>query len=1027
MRDKSKECKRGMIVMHSKKLEETVLWKVYQKKASFGEKRSAWVKEVYEVSTQYLKDVRRIFQNYTLHDETHVLNVMDAMGGLLGDYADKLTIGEIELLILSACMHDLGMVYTEDEEVQCYQDEKACRKFLYEYCPELLGVKTEEWPESIRQWYLRTLHPFRLYEVLENRAWKELFDRRPLEVLPKQCIIAVCQAHGENVKELINNNELNYLSANDTEPLFCALLLRLSDLLDFDDTRAPKVLYSYVVYNEKSRMEWEKHQSSAGFLYPSSPSTDDLPYKARCTNPGTEHAVRDFLDWIDEELSNCMRLQNYCRREWQRQFPFPRAVLRTEIESDGYVSGDFCVTMDQSQILKLLTGENLYEDSDVFVRELLQNAIDATLLRGELEPNFIPEKSRLDLWEWNDKEGNVWFRIDDYGTGMTLGMLQRYFLKVGNSYYNSKELERDLRDHKQFKKYNGISRFGIGFLSCFLCGDYVEVSTLYFDDNKNRKEEMRAESYQTVHYGLRLQVTGLSGYYTLKSQARHHQAEQELPAPDIDLSSTFRKNEKDGYRSSPGTSIVVRLVPGKLGTVKLHDVVEKYLCGAAVPIYYNNKRIGKTYGEIMQMAHELEGERVYELPENVKKEFDSAFPQACGNYPKIIISVTPLDTVENYMVPELSGIVVKSEIRFDKSTQWKIKDQIYEIAGSISYQGKIVEIELQSRNKTFVSREEWRVLRTEYTAEEVSTLEKTFEKYSLCPRIEDIAEVWKPFEEQRDIYQVWTAYIDTKQEKGVLKWNIEIEQFDSMPLCPNSDNILLVYQGIVAENLVNIIYTREVNNCVVFFFKDTWKPGVNVSRSKVSDLPLITVLAINGILYKYDVLDETGYFLNEFNKLSRRPLRQWKEIEDSQVDKWLKKNLTAFIHNIQKMFQKPCGDIGQDMWLFRQFRNYLILYRYAMAVFQTQYRLVINYEEGQIISFYPGKEDEIDERLDLFPPMMFCIAESEQSRRFLCSADCHIRKGITIDHPFTAWLLDNAAKLKKYYERQFQQIIDCFF
>ena len=262
------------------------------------------------------------------------------------------------------------------------------------------------------------------------------------------------------------------------------------------------------------------------------PSASDLPYKARCTNPGVEHAVRDFLDWVDEELGNCIKLQKYCQTGWQQKFPFPRAVKRDEIESDGYMSGDFCLTMDQTQVLQLLTGENLYDNTDVFVRELLQNAIDATLLRGRMEPGFMPEQSRIDLWEWNDKEGNIWFRIDDQGTGMTRGMLERYFLKVGNSYYNSRELERDLRDHGRMDKFHGISRFGIGFLSCFLCGDYAEVSTLYFDADKNRREEAAAESYQTIRYGLRLQVTGLSGYFTLKNQASHHQTDGSLPAPD---------------------------------------------------------------------------------------------------------------------------------------------------------------------------------------------------------------------------------------------------------------------------------------------------------------------------------------------------------------------------------------------------------------------------------------------------------------------------------------------------------------
>ncbi len=147
---------------------------------------------------------------------------------------------------------------------------------------------------------------FSLAGVLQNKTWKELFDRCPSEVVQKRCMIAVCQAHGGNPAELLHNKYLDYLSANNADPLFCAHLLRLGDLLDFDDTRAPRILYSYVVCNNKSRAEWDKHQASAGFRYPASPFMGNLPYKARCTNPGVEHAVRDFLDWIDEELTSVL-------------------------------------------------------------------------------------------------------------------------------------------------------------------------------------------------------------------------------------------------------------------------------------------------------------------------------------------------------------------------------------------------------------------------------------------------------------------------------------------------------------------------------------------------------------------------------------------------------------------------------------------------------------------------------------------------------------------------------------------------
>lgn len=474
----------------SKILEDTALWIAYKKRVDSDMERIDWVKKVYETSAEYLKDVRQEFKNYTLHDETHILNVLDAMGGLLGGCIEKLTVGEMELLILSASLHDLGMVFTEDEKRVCFEDEAKYNSFLRANHPELLGCAPKDWKEDLQQWYLRSLHPFRISDVLQNKVWRELFERCPIEIVPMRCLLAVCQAHGEAPKKLRINENLEYLAASDVDPLFCVILLRLADLLDFDDTRAPMVLYSYVTQNEKSREEWDKHQASAGFRYPVVPATEELPYKARCKNPIIEHAVRKFLDWIDDEMNNCARLQGYCKAAWQQNFPFPRAVLRSEIESDGYMRGDFSFTMDQEQVLKLLMGENLYDSRDVFVRELLQNAIDATLLRSEMDSDFVPEASRIDFWEWKDKEGNYWFRIDDQGTGMTLGMLQRYFLKIGNSYYTSQELKRDLIEYGQTKDFQGISRFGIGFLSCFLCGDFVEVSTLYFKNEKTPERSL---------------------------------------------------------------------------------------------------------------------------------------------------------------------------------------------------------------------------------------------------------------------------------------------------------------------------------------------------------------------------------------------------------------------------------------------------------------------------------------------------------------------------------------------------------
>lgn len=1017
-------------MVHSKKLEETALWKEYTKRNDVDCERQIWVKDVYGYAANYLKDVRRTFGNYTLHDETHILNVLDAMGGLLGNQITNLSVGELELLILAASLHDIGMVYTDKEKAEQYEDTETCKKFLREYHPEFLGSTVEDWTEDMQQRYLRTLHSERIAEVLNNKAWRELiYDKRPLKVVPLSCIIEVCKAHGYNPSDIISNSDLNDLSAADVSPLFCALLLRLADLLDFDDTRAPEVLYSYVECSEKSMEEWKKHQASAGFFYPDTPSADALPYKARCTNPGVEHAIRDFLDWIEVELWNCIKLQKYCRKDWQQKFPFPRAILRNEIESDGYMSGDFCITMDQAKILELLTGENLYDNRDVFVRELLQNAIDATLLRAKMDSDFIPEKARIDFWEWNDKDGNIWFRIDDEGTGMTMGMLQRYFLKVGNSYYSSSEIETDLREHNQMEKYHSISRFGIGFLSCFLNGDYAEVSTLYFDPDKNRREEETTNSSLKRHYGLRLQVTGLSGYYTLLNQSKDHFANEQMPKPeDYDLQAQASyKQERNGYRKKPGTSIAIRLNPGKLGTLNLKDTVKKYLCGARVPVYYNNEKIGKTYEKIMEAAHAVAGEKVYELPDEIKEQFDQTFPEVRGQYPKIAITTIPLDTKEDYVLPGVSGVVVKYDVRFEKTPCWQVKDLNYCIHGEFTKSNRILEMHLYSVNEIKETDDGyiWKRLKREYDVKAIDTIANIFENSDICPQSEkQLNEIWSIFPKFLGLLEVWESYNDCKQCKNM---NVSIRNCD----CPNiicqdshfsEEFIECTYKG-VYEGQLNIV-SDDFNN-VIFFLENEWQPITKANRGKITQLPIEVILYIFGIVNKYEMTNLlTRQFMHE--AWVNFTQKDWRKIEKMSLFRWIENNLKDYLTQRLHFLEEPF--IFENNIKHRYIDNnseFALINLCQDAYLQDHKDMLIDYENEQRISFSDKKEIELKEVLNILPPMRFCKAVNDINRKYLCVKYSFCRKGITTDHPFIIWLMKNAFLMDKYYQRQLRQITDC--
>jgi len=120
-------------------------------------------------------------------------------------------------------------------------------------------------------------------------------------------------------------------------------------------------------------------------------------------------------------------------------------------------------------------GSELYqEDPYVFLRELLQNSVDAICMRRE-----ILERRGLAAHEpWvihvtveHGVGGDARITWRDNGIGMEEYVVRNYLAMAGKSYYQSKDFERE------GLRMDPISRFGIGILSCFMVADQVEVDT----------------------------------------------------------------------------------------------------------------------------------------------------------------------------------------------------------------------------------------------------------------------------------------------------------------------------------------------------------------------------------------------------------------------------------------------------------------------------------------------------------------------------------------------------------------------
>ena len=91
------------------------------------------IKAICDFGVDRAKTIRDTFPMYTLHDETHICNVLRIMAQLLGDHTDKLTRDEAAMLILAACCHDMGMSYSDQEKQELLDDGKCNQRIAHRH------------------------------------------------------------------------------------------------------------------------------------------------------------------------------------------------------------------------------------------------------------------------------------------------------------------------------------------------------------------------------------------------------------------------------------------------------------------------------------------------------------------------------------------------------------------------------------------------------------------------------------------------------------------------------------------------------------------------------------------------------------------------------------------------------------------------------------------------------------------------------------------------------------------------------
>ena len=225
--------------------------------------------------------------------------------------------------------------------------------------------------------------------------------------------------------------------------------------------------------------------------------------------------------------------------------------------------------IDIKKVIKLLA-KDIYDSPYALLRENLQNAYDAVLMRKAKDTAYRDPCIKMYV-----KSGQI--TITDNGIGMTLDVVENNYWKAGASGKNNEDA----------RKAGVVGTFGIGAMANFGVCEKLEVMTRYYASN------------ETIHTGLEIDKITLD--------------------EDCITHSSFFNDALP-----KGTTVIATLTPGVVLTEEnAMSYLQPYVQYLPIPVYLNDKPISQRnyYNKLMitesgyltNRDHFLEGGYEYNL------------------------------------------------------------------------------------------------------------------------------------------------------------------------------------------------------------------------------------------------------------------------------------------------------------------------------------------------------------------------------------------------------------------------------
>ena len=495
--------------------------------------------------TQGLNLISASFPNYSVHDISHSMRIIDNIQCFLGeDRIKRLSATDTFLILMAGLTHDIGMILTykmmEEEwgktgflktiEYYSKSDDHVvsdAAKLIIKYGSEKKADDGFNWALEIKNAVIlisaeifRNKHARQSSEDLTiNTEFRELAENFYSKQLPQRLVDLLAKVaflHGESFKDVMTQlyQRANGFKGDYIHPRFIACMIRLGDLLDFDSDRFNAFSNATIKeMPETSVLHQQKHAAVKHMLI----SPTSIEAELDCQNENVYRIARSWFDWLEKEV-------NMQSREWTNIAPedlggLPPVISKNSIRVlyNGIQAKSELLNlkfeMSQQKIFNILQGGGIYKEPGfAFIREIVQNAFDASKIQmwNDIKAGFYDfyfKEQQTDIHKikfpddilpsiykqypvtlsvkWKDDKKNVLhFECIDHGTGISEKTLIRMTQHVGES-YGKDDGYKEMYDSMPLW-LRPTAAFGIGLQSVFFVSKTFEVETSYPGETAKR-------------------------------------------------------------------------------------------------------------------------------------------------------------------------------------------------------------------------------------------------------------------------------------------------------------------------------------------------------------------------------------------------------------------------------------------------------------------------------------------------------------------------------------------------------------